>query len=110
MLPTAWQREYMADLKRETEAMLAALAVERAEQLKPLHVKIQDWHGSLPHPHRKPHYTMDELVQQFNMAPRFIGEALHKLGWQRKRKWDGGGPYGRYWIPPGEITAPQPTD
>lgn len=75
MLTTgAWLQDYMDNLHRETEEMLAAQAAARAERQKPLRVKIGEWYASLPPPHRKPYYTMDELVKQFNVAPASSGK------------------------------------
>jgi hypothetical protein len=105
----AWLRGYMANLQREADEMLVARSAERAARLTPLHTIIGEWHAHLPPHHRKPYYTTDELAEQFNAAPRLVGEALHKLGWEHKRKWTVGGPSFRYWVPAAPITPPHET-
>jgi hypothetical protein len=108
LTPGACLHDYMNNLKREADEILVTRSAERAAQLKPLHTIIGEWYASLPPPHRAPYYTTAALAKRFNTVPRFVGTALHKLGWQRKRQWTGGGPYTRYWVPPHKPTTPHP--
>jgi hypothetical protein len=48
---------------------------------------------------RRAYYTMDDFVLLFNTSPGLIGTALHRLGWERRRRWGGNGAYVRYWVP-----------
>lgn len=89
--------EWLEEVKRTSAENNAAGAAARAEQLKPLHVKIEEWYAALPESERHRPYAMDEFVRQFKTAPGLIGNALHQLGWQRGRRW-GNGSYGRYWL------------
>ncbi|MHA1540340.1 MAG: hypothetical protein ACTSXQ_07680 [Alphaproteobacteria bacterium] len=88
------------EIMREAELIAERTRKHRAEKNKPLDVKIYEWHAALPIQERQERYTMEELKELFPVAPSRIGGALHKLGWQRKRNWKGGGSYGRYWMPP----------
>lgn len=91
---------YIRELRQQTAERHAAAAAIRAHNARPLEVKIQEYFAALPPEERRPHYTMDELVLIFNTAPGRIGTALHTLGWQRKRRFAGGGSYSRFWVPP----------
>lgn len=95
--PYSFAQRYLEEVKRYSAEQNAANAARRAEREKPLHVKIQEWWDSLPESERNRPYTMDEFVCQFKTAPGLIGNALHRLGWRRGRKWGKGG-YGRYWV------------
>ena len=91
---------YIRELRQGTAIRLAAAAAIRAHNARPLEVKIQDYFAALPPEERRSHYTMDELVLIFKVAPGRIGKALHMLGWQRRRSWREGASYGRFWVPP----------
>lgn len=90
---------YIQRLRQWSADRHAAAAAERAHNARPLEVKIRDWYAALSPEERRPHYTMDELVLIFNAAPGRIGTALHRLGWERRRRWAGRGSYVRYWVP-----------
>ena len=90
---------YIENLKLWASERRATAAAERAYNARPLDVKIRDWYAALPPEERRMHYTMDELVLIFNAAPGRIGTALHRLGWERRRRSSGTGSYGRYWVP-----------
>ncbi len=90
---------YIRELRQQTAERLAAAAAVRAHAARPLEQKIQDYFAALPPEERRAHYTMSELVLIFGAARGQIGTALHTLGWQRKRRFAGGGSYARYWVP-----------
>jgi len=90
---------YLARIQAEAANRRAARDAIRAERNKPLHIKIDEWFEKLPAYERKTHYTMAELLDQFGGAAGAMGLALDKLGWKRRRKWSGAGPYSRYWQP-----------
>lgn len=71
----------------------------RALQSRSLDEKIRDWYSAMPPQERRHFYTMDQFVLLFNTAPGLIGKALHRLGWERQRRWSGGGSYARFWVP-----------
>ncbi len=96
----AYILEYLEDVKRASAESMAASTAARAERLKPLHVKIQEWWATLPETERDRPFTMNEFARQFKTSPGLIGNALHQLGWQRGRRW-GKGSYRRYWLRPG---------
>lgn len=100
------EHQYLENLKREVAEINKRQAEERALRSRPLYVHIQEWFDSLPPDSRSATYTMEQLVQLFNTAPGLIGAALHRLGWERKRRWNSGGAFTRYWIPPRSFTAP----
>ena len=91
---------YIRELRQQTAARHAEAAALRAHNARPLEQKIQDYFAALPPEERRTQYTMEELVLIFNVAPGWIGTALHRLGWQRRRRFSGTGPYARYWVPP----------
>lgn len=92
--------EYIRRLREWSAARHAEAAAIRAHNARPLDVKIRDWYAALPANERQPYYTMDELVLIFKTAPGRIGTALHFLGWQRRRRFSGGGSHARFWVPP----------
>lgn len=91
---------YIQQLRQATAERLAAAAAIRAHNARPLDQKIQDFFAALPPEERRAQYKMSELVLIFNVASSRIGTALHAAGWQRKRRFAGGGSYARYWVPP----------
>lgn len=96
---------YLEKLKRLTAERIQQRAEERARQSRPLHQKIEEYFDSIPPHSRKASYTMDELVILFGTSAGLIGVALHRLGWERKRRWNSGGAFTRYWVPPSADTA-----
>lgn len=90
---------YIRELRQGTADRLAAAAALRAHNARPLEKKIQDWYAALSPHERRAQYTMDELVLIFSAAPGRIGTALHRVGWERRRSFRGGGSYARYWLP-----------
>lgn len=90
---------YLAALKRRVAEIRERQEVERALRARSLDQKIHDWYTELPPQERRLYYTMDDFVLLFDSAPGRIGTALHRLGWERRRRWNGSGTYGRYWVP-----------
>jgi hypothetical protein len=91
---------YIQRLKKWSAEQQAVAAAVRAHNARPLEVKIRDWYAALPPAQRREQYAMSELVLLFNAAPGRIGMALHRLGWERRRRFSGPGSYCRYWSPP----------
>lgn len=89
---------YIENLKRWAAERHAATAAQRARNARSLEEKIREWFAALPPEEQRRNYLMSELVETFNAAPGRIGVALHRLRWQRARRW-GEGVYSRYWIP-----------
>lgn len=90
---------YIQRVRAWSAARQAEAAALRAYNARPLEQKIQEYFNSLSPHERRAQYTMDELVLIFNAAPGRIGTALHRLGWERGRRWTGSTSYARYWIP-----------
>jgi len=88
---------YIEQIQQYAKEQSAIEAAHRELRLKPLYLKIQDWWNLRCPPNST--VTMDELVREFDTAPGLIGNALHQLGWQRKRIWGKAG-YRRYWVGP----------
>lgn len=91
---------YLSDLKRTAAILQAAASTARALKNRSLDERIREWHTAQQPDSRTAAYTMSELVKQFGTSPGLIGNALHRLGWKRRRRWAGGAAYGRYWVPP----------
>lgn len=65
-----------------------------------LREQFLDWHTSLPEIARQRPFAMIELEQALGTQGKYLSPVLLSLGWQRKRRWTGGGQYPRYWLPP----------
>ena len=91
---------YLNRLKAHAAAQRDRHAAQQRERCKRLRDRIEQWMEALPPHERKDRYTMEELVAQIKASPGQIGEALHDLGWQRRRSWKAHGPFYRYWVPP----------
>ncbi len=90
---------YLEALKRRVAEIRGRQEEERALRSRSLDQKIRDWYAALPPQQRRTYYTMDDLVLLFNAAPSRIGMALHRLGWERRRRWHDDGSYARFWVP-----------
>lgn len=97
---------YMERIQTEIAVRQARRAIILAERNKPLHTKVAEWYSGLPDNERRTAYTMAELSQRFNAPGNLLGPALDRLGWRRVRRWTGGGPYSRYWVPHTSALSP----
>lgn len=88
---------YIAQIEKYAREQRGIETAQRELRLKLLHLKIQEWWNLRSS--QQTTVKMDELVREFIAAPGLIGNALHHLGWQRKRMWGTGG-YRRYWVAP----------
>ena len=95
-------RGYIEQVVRYASEQLAMAEASRALRCRPLPLKIQHWWNLRHTPTMT--VSMEELVREFNTSPGLIGNALHHLGWQRKRSWGNGG-YRRYWVAPDSRAA-----
>ena len=87
---------YTSQLNRDCELALAAPPIPRLT----LSQRLTEWHGSLPAVARYRPFSMLEIEAAMKTQGRYIGEALTRLGWKRKRVWSTHGSYYRYWMPP----------
>ena len=90
---------YLSDLKLAAAKLQAAASAVRALKNRSLDERIRDWHTVQQSDSRTASYSMSELVAKFGTSPGLIGNALHRMGWERRRKW-GSDSYARYWVPP----------
>lgn len=65
-----------------------------------LRQRFIDWFDSVPEISRMRPYSMVELEQALGTQGKYLSPILLALGWERRRKWTGPGPYSRYWMPP----------
>ena len=91
-------QSYLSDLRIRAAEKNAAFALAKSENR--LINRVARWYGALPKSARKAAYSIRELANEFRAARGELGPVLHQLGWKRKRRWTGGGPYERYWVPP----------
>lgn len=87
---------YLATYKERLLKKREAALAKKVENEKPLRERIAEWYKNQPASEKLRPYSMNELVQYFNLPPSVIGPALHELGWKRIRVW-GDGPYLRLW-------------
>ena len=85
---------YIAHLNRdlETGSLLAAAPS--------LHQRFISWYAALPEIARHRPFAMVELEVALSTQGRYLSPILLSLGWNRRRRWSGGGQYNRYWLPP----------
>ena len=97
---------YLEQLRKAAQqASRPTITTQEAGQ--DLTIPIREWHTALPAALRKAPRTMDELVkflpgrsgQGRQARAGDIADALLRLGWQRRRCWQGPR-YRRYWDPP----------
>lgn len=94
---------YLYDIRRRAEQRRRE-RIER-HRANALTTRVSGWFASLPPTERRRAYSLSELAELFRAAPNALGPALHQLGWERRRRWSGNGPYIRFWIPPKNLTS-----
>ncbi len=97
MRPDVIVSGYMDSLRKQAAEYQAAAQARRPQ---PLAEQVRRWWEALPPAQRKEAYALEELRQLFRVSPGRLGVALHACGFQRRRRWTGGDPYRRFWIPP----------
>ena len=90
---------YIQALRRQSAEIRTRNAEARALQSRSLDEKIKTWYAELPPQQRRTHYSMADFVLLFGAAPGLIGNSLHRVGWERRRRFSGPGSYCRYWVP-----------
>lgn len=98
---------YMAWLKGKVAELRAA---KEARRPLPLPEQIRRWWQSLPQEDRKEAYLFAEIRQVFPVGPSRLGLALHECGFRRVRRWQGPGPYQRFWLPPTSTPTAEPPE
>lgn len=93
-MPTA----YISALNRDVENLPQA-----AYPAPDLRQSFLDWYASLPPVSRRRPFAMAEMEAALGTQGRYLSPILLTLGWQRKRKWTGGGQYSRFWVPPADL-------
>jgi len=99
-------RAYIAMLRAEA-AEKNRIAQEEALRLKregsPLDRAIRRWFASLTPEQQRQRFYLTILCAKFGVIPRDMGEALRRLGWERKRE-ETTASSRRYWVAP--VTTP----
>lgn len=88
---------YITLLNRQLEAKAGADSSAAASDLR---LRFVEWYDGLPEISRCGPFAMVELEKALSTQGKYLSSILLSLGWQRKRKWSGGGQYVRYWVPP----------
>jgi hypothetical protein len=68
------------------------------ERPAPLPQQINEWWAMVPDEEKRMSYSMDFFVSRFGTTRQKLGVALFSLGWERRRRWEPGKPYSRYWV------------
>lgn len=74
-------------------------ATENPPAASDLRQRFLHWYESLPPISRDRPFAMNEMEQALGTQGKYLSPILLNLGWQRKRRWTGGGQYSRYWVP-----------
>lgn len=77
---------------------------EAATRASPnLRQSFLDWYASLPPVSSHRPFAMAEMEAALGTQGKYLSPILLSLGWQRKRRWTGGGQYSRFWVPPADF-------
>lgn len=90
---------YVTQLRRQLDAEQADSPPAKPD----LRQRFVEWHASLPEISRNRPFSMAEMEAALDTQGKYLSQVLLGLGWQRKRRWTGGGRYNRYWLPSGEV-------
>jgi hypothetical protein len=63
-----------------------------------LEARFLEWFNGLPEFTRQRPFSMQEFEAALGIQGRHLSRVLIRLGWVRKRKWDGTSHYHRYWV------------
>ena len=71
---------------------------ERSPQPKSLFEQITEWWETVPCEEKKMSFSMEFFVDRFGSSHQKLGPLLCSMLWQRRRRWEPGKPYSRYWV------------
>lgn len=90
---------YIRSLQRSLEAEAAPQQLSTPD----LRERFLAWLDSVPAVSRYRAYSMVELEKALGTQGKYLSPILLSLGWRRRRKWAGPGPYPRFWMPPASV-------